>query len=173
MNNSSTIIIVVVALISLLIFYIIGVYNRIITSKNKVNSKWKTIDKEISNKLIITGKMVDIVKLYSKNYEDVLMNVLTIRNRLMNARGINEKIKVNSNLDDALVDLINLQDSINELKKDEKFIKLLKEKEEVNDRITYSKEFFNEMVESHNKLITKRSTKIVAKVFNFKKFQSI
>lgn len=171
MDSNSILIIIVVAILAFLVFYTIGVFNRLINSKNIVNDKWNEIDTQLKKKIEIVPKLIENVKDCAAQEENVFMAVLASRNKVANANSINDKIYANNKLNDNLKSLLELQNTYPKLAKNEKIVDLVNELKEIDSKIDYAKEFYNEAASKHNNKISKIPTSIIAKIFNFNKYE--
>lgn len=164
MEAHTLIIIVVIGVIALLTFCIIGLYNKIINSKNIVNDKWEEINNQLSNKEKLISKIIELIK-ENLNKED--LNILMeTKNKLINSKTINDKIKTNVKINNILGSINNEYNKV--LKDNSKYKELNKQLKEIEDKIDYAKEFYNEVASKHNKLIKKFPLNIVSLLFNFK-----
>lgn len=171
MDTGSFVAIVVVAFISIVVFYVIGIYNKLVNSKNIVNHKWQAIDKLLEDKIKLIGKLVEVIKKYAMQEEALLMLVLTNRNRVDNAISINDKIEANKRLDETLNELINLDKNYEKLNDDDKYKSLIQDINNIDSNIDYAKEFYNKYVVKHNKMLEKFPINVIAKSFNFKTYE--
>ena len=166
MNTGTSVIILVVGIIALLIFCIIGIYNILINSKNRVNDKWEEINKQLDNKIKILSKITEITKDYITPEES--NELLETKNKLVNAISINDKIIANNKLNEILETINNKNDE--KLLTDSKYIEIKESIKEIDDKINYAKEFYNEEAEKHNKLIKKVPIMLIAMLFKFKSY---
>lgn len=166
MDAGTSIIILVVGIIALLIFCIIGIYNVLINSKNRVNDKWEEINKQLDNKSKVLSKITDITKDYLVSEEE--NELLEAKNKLANTIGINDKIIANNKIDELLNEVHKKADE--KLINNSKYIETKEMLKEIDNKINYAKEFYNEAAEKHNKLIKKIPIMLIAKLFNFKSY---
>jgi len=171
MDTSTTIIILSISIIAFITFYVIGVYNRLVNSKNMVNDKWNEIDKQLKRKTELVPKLIEIVKGYAIQEETIFMALFAERNRITNTFSINDKIEANKNLSKNLDLLVNLENNYKKLSKDDKFKAKVEELNKIDAKINYSCEFYNNVVTEHNIKISKFPIKIVAVLFKFKKYE--
>lgn len=171
MDTNTTIIILVISLLAFITFYVIGVYNRLVNSKNMVNDKWNEIDKQLKRKCELIPKLIGIVKEYAPQEEAIFMSILAERNRITNAFSINDKIDANDKLSATFPKLLDLSNTYQKLIENDKFESLVSELKEIDEKINYAKEFYNEVASKHNEKISKMPTNLVAMVFSFKKYE--
>ena len=165
MDKSALLIILVIGVLGFLVFFVIGLYNMIINRKNKVNDKWEEIEKLLNKKAIIFSKLADITKDKLDN-EELVKIAINNKNKLLNTMIINEKIKANSRVDDTIGEIRNRCDD--KLNSDEVYVSVIERLNDINEKLDYSKEFYNKAVDKYNNIIKKFPFNIVAVVFDFK-----
>ena len=170
MDTGMIILIVVVALILLFVFYAIGVYNKLINRRNKVNDQWSQIDVQLKRRSDLIPNLVETVKGYAKHEEGTLTAVIEARNKAVNATSVNEEIEANNQLTGALSKLFALSESYPELKANQNFLSLQADLKDVEDKIAYARQFYNDTVLTYNNLVEMFPSSIVASLFKFKKF---
>lgn len=69
MNTGAIVIIIVVGVILLLVFYGIGVYNKLVNARNKVNDQFSQIDVQLKRRVDLIPNLVETVKGYAKHEE--------------------------------------------------------------------------------------------------------
>jgi len=173
MDIGAIIIIMLIAGLLVLTFYIIGIYNRILDAKNRVEDQFTQIDLEYNKIEELIPNIIEISKKYAK-YEEKLINELDKANKkLINATSINGKINASNNLNEILTKIFNLKETYPELKSNRNFISLQKKLKEVEERIEYAGSFYNDTVAKYNNIREEFPYSIVAKVFKFKEINYI
>ena len=168
--DTSLIIIIVVALVFLLVFYVIGVYNKLVTSRNKVNNQFSQIDVQLKRRTDLIPNLVETVKGYVKHEKDTFKEVVEARNLALGANTVNEKVIAEKELTSALTKLFALTEDYPELKANENFLSLQNDLKETEDKITYARKFYNDSAMSFNDLVGMFPSNIIAKLFGFKEF---
>ena len=171
MDTSTIVIIIIVGILLVLVFYVIGVYNKLVNSKNKVSNQWSQIDVQLKRRADLIPNLVETVKGYAKHEEGTLTAVVEARNKSVNAGTVNEKIDANNQLTGALNKLFALSEAYPELKANENFKSLQEELSKTEDKITYARQFYNDSAMSFNDLVEMFPSNIVAKMFEFKKYE--
>ncbi len=165
-----TAIIIIGAILVLLAGFIIGVYNKLVTQRNKVENQWSQIDIQLKRRADLIPNLVETVKGYAKHEEGTFKAVVEARNRAVNAGTVNEKIEANNELTGALTKLFALAEAYPELKANENFLSLQEDLKDTEDKITYARQFYNDAAMSYNNLIQMVPSNIVAGIFGFKKY---
>lgn len=168
MDIGAIIIIMVISLILILVFYIIGIYNKLVNAKNKVEDQFAQIDVELKRRLDLIPSLVEVVKGYAKHEENTLTEVINARNEMANASGINEELKASNDVSRALNKLFALSESYPDLKSNTNFISLQNDLKETEDKVSYARSFYNDTVLNYNNLREKFPSNIVSSMFKFK-----
>ncbi len=165
-----TVIIIVVGVLALVVFYVIGVYNKLVNARNKVNNQFSQIDVQLKRRADLIPNLVETVKGYAKHEEGTLTAVIEARNKAVSAGSVNEKVEANNELTGALNKLFALAEAYPELKANENFLALQGDLKETEDKITYARQFYNDSAMSFNNLVEMFPSNIVANLFKFKRF---
>ena len=102
MDTGAIVIIIVVGVILLLVFYGIGVYNKLVNARNKVNDQFSQIDVQLKRRVDLIPNLVETVKGYAKHEEKTLTEVIEARNKMATASGINEELEASNQVTAAL-----------------------------------------------------------------------
>lgn len=164
-----TIIIVILALVLICVFYVIGIYNRLVNARNKVKDQFAQIDVQLKRRIDLIPNLVETVKGYAKHEEGTLKEVIEARNKMANANNINEELEASGEVTSALNKLFALAESYPDLKANENFMSLQKDLKETEDKISYARSFYNDTVLSYNNMREQFPSNIIAGMFNFEK----
>ncbi len=170
MSTGTIAIIIIVGILIVLVCYVIGVYNKLVNSRNKVENQWSQIDVQLKRRADLIPNLVETVKGYAKHESDTLEAVVDARSKATSAKTVNEKIEANNELSGALSKLLVISESYPELKANENFLSLQTELSETEDKITYARQFYNDSAMNFNNLVEMFPSNIIASIFGFKKF---
>lgn len=168
MELSSIIIIIIVGIVLLLVFYAVGVYNKLVNARNKVKDQFAQIDVQLKRRVDMIPNLVETVKGYAKHEEKTFKEVVEARNKMNTANGINEELEASNAITGALNKLFALSEAYPELKANENFLLLQKDLKETEDKLSYARQFYNDTVLEYNNLREKFPSNIVASLFKFK-----
>lgn len=171
LSTTATVIIIIFAVIILLVFYGIGVYNKLVNSINKVKDQWAQIDVQLKRRADLIPNLVETVKGYAKHEKNTLTEVIEARNKFVSAGSINEEIEANNQLTGALNKLFALSESYPELKANQNFISLQNDLKDTEDKISYARQFYNDTVLTYNNLVQMFPSNIIANMFKFEVYE--
>ena len=154
---------IIVVILVLLILYVISTYNTLVGLKNKVKDGWSQIEVVLKRRADLIPNLVETVKGYAKHEEGTLTAV--------SATTPEEAMKAEGEVTQALSRLFALTESYPELKANQNFLDLQKSLEETENKITYSRQFYNDNVLNYNNKTEMFPSNIVASIFRFEKFK--
>ena len=154
MSLSVIIIIVLIGILAIYMFYLISIYVKLENRRSLILSKFEEIDKQIGNKLDLVKKIVEI----TNNSE-----LDNLRVTLLNSVTVNDKIKYVKELDYYL----NTIDT-----KDRKVKRLINSINDINLKIDYAKEFYNDTLYEYNMILGTKSGDIMKKIFEYNEYNT-
>lgn len=163
--------IILIVVIVLLVLYIVSVYNGLVSLKNKVDDQASQIDVQLKRRFDLIPNLVETVKGYTKHEKETLEGVIKARNTYVAAGDLGDQLKADGELTNAISKLFALAESYPDLKANENFNNLQKELSSIEEKIVYSRQFYNDSVLKLNNKIEMFPSNIVAGIFNFKKRQ--
>jgi len=168
MDIGAIIIIILISGLLILTFYVIGVYNRVLDGRNRVEDQFTQIDLEINKQISLISNILEVTKKITKYEEKVINEIEKTNKKLDNATSINGKIKALYEVDKAINKIYNLRELYPELKSNKNLTSLLNKLKENKERIEYASSFFNDTVSKYNNVKEEYPYSVVAKIFKFK-----
>ncbi|MBI2414669.1 LemA family protein [candidate division WWE3 bacterium] len=154
-------------LVICLAFYFLYVYNTLATMKVRIKEAWSQIDVQLKRRIDLIPNIVESVKGYAAHEKEVFENVTKARAALMGATGVEATGKADNMLSGALKSLFAVAEAYPELKAQEGFINLQKELSDTEDKVSYSRQFFNTVVRDYNTMLVTFPNSFVANMFGF------
>ena len=154
--------------IAILVVLVAGAYNGLVSSRNKVKDQWSQIDVQLKKRADLIPNIVETVKGYAKHEKETLEDVIKARNALNTASTVEDEMKANNQITGALNKLFALSEAYPELKANENFMSLQKDLKDIEDKISYARQFYNDSVMTYNNKVQMFPTNIIANIFNFK-----
>ena len=158
---------IILIVVVLLIIYIVYLYNSLITLRNRVKNAWSQIDVQLKRRTDLIPNLVETVKGYATHEKTVFENVTKARSSLMNAKTVQENAEANNLLTDTLKSLFAVAENYPELKASENFRELQAMLSETEDKIAYSRQFYNDTVLMYNNKVQMFPSNLMANLFTF------
>ena len=160
--------IALIVVVVLLIVWIIGVYNNLVSLKMRVKNAWAQIDTQLKRSFDLIPNLVETVKGYAAHEQGTLEKVIAARNTYASATSVEDKAKANNELTSTLKSIFALGEAYPELKANENFLALQTELAGTEDKVAYSRQFYNDTVQMYNTAIMKFPNNILAGMFGYK-----
>lgn len=160
--------IVVGFIILLLVLYLWLTYNSLIVLRERIREALSSIDVQLKRRTDLIPNLVETVKGYAKHEKEVFENVTKARTALMGAKSPHEKAESNNMLTDALKSLFAVAEAYPNLRASENFQQLQNELTDTENKISYSRQFYNSNILAYNSKIKQFPAMFIAQQFNFK-----
>ena len=159
---------IILVVVVLLVVVVVSGYNSLVSLRNKVKDQWSQIDVQLKKRADLIPNIVETVKGYAKHEKETLEGVIKARNALNTASSVEEEMAANNQITGALNKLFALSEAYPELKANENFMSLQKDLKDVEEKISYARQFYNDTVMTYNNKVQMFPTNIIANIFNFK-----
>ena len=143
-----------IGLIGLIIIIFLYYYNRFAVLSNRIDNSLSQIDVQLKRRADLIPNLIETVKGYAKHEKTIMDDVVNARKALIGAKGIEGKIKANDKLESALKSIFALAENYPNLKANENFLELQRELAATEDKIAYSRQYYNDSILSYNNLTT-------------------
>ena len=154
MDLLSLIVLIVVLLIIVgFILWIISYYNRIIVYENRIDNAWGQIDVQLKRRADLIPNLIETVRGYMQHERGTMDSVTQARAALMSAKGPQESIDANNKLTATLKTLFAVAENYPDLKANQNFLQLQDELTHTEDKISYSRQHYNDTVLLFNNTI--------------------
>ena len=160
--------IILIIIVVLILIYLGSTYNSFVVLKNRVKDQWAQIDVQLKRRFDLIPNLVETVKGYASHEKDTLEAVVKARNEYLSSDTPEGKIAANNDLNKVVTKLFALAESYPELKADTSFRELQTTLTETEDKISYARQFYNDVVMKYNNKVEVFPSNIVAGMFGFK-----
>lgn len=161
--------IVILVIVLVLAVYVVSTYNGLVQSRNKVRDQFSQIDVQLKRRFDLIPNLVETVKGYAKHESETLEKVIQARNNYANAKTDAEKVEAANEMSRGVMNIMALAESYPDLKANTNFVDLQNQLKEVEDKIGYARQFYNDSVLMYNNKIEMFPSNLVASMFGFKK----
>ena len=164
------VLIVLLAVVILGGLLLLGIYNGLIRARVRAREAWSGIDVQLKRRASLIPNLVETVKGYAAHEQEVLENVTRARAQLEQAGGAAQAAQADNMLTSALRTLFAVSENYPQLRANENFLALQKELADVEEKIAFSRQFYNRNVMDFNTRIQVFPSVIIANMFNFERF---
>lgn len=155
-------------IIVVLIVVVIALYNGLVVARQKVRNAWSQIDVQLQRRFDLIPNLVESVKGYMAHEKGVLSQVTELRTSWTKAQSVGEKAKLDNQLSDTLKTIMALSENYPDLKASQNFSELQEELRATENKISFSRQFYNDSVTMYNTKLEVVPTNIIASMFHFK-----
>lgn len=159
--------IVIVAIAIVIVFFFISIYNNLVSLRMKVREGFSTIDVFLKKRYDLIPNLVETVKGYANHEKETLNQVVEARGKALSS-SVDDKLKYEGELSNALSRLLMLSENYPDLKADTQFVNLQNQLQQIESEIEKSRRYYNGVVREFNTSIQKFPNCIVASTFKFK-----
>ena len=142
--------IIIVVLVAIVIALIV-MRNNLVVARQRVKNAWSQIDVQLQRRFDLIPNLVETVKGYMAHESDVL-----------------EKVSIDSSLSSTLKTIMALSENYPDLKANTNFMNLQDELSKTEDKLSYSRQFYNDTVTKYNTQLEVFPSNIAAGLFGFK-----
>jgi LemA protein len=143
-------IIIVVAVVGLIALFLITQYNRLIRLNIAVDEAWAQIEVQLKRRTDLIPNLVETVKGYAKHEQSTFDAVVTARAKATSATGVADTAAADGMLTQALRGLLAVAEAYPDLKASSNFLSLQEELATTENKVAFSRQFYNDNVRSLN-----------------------
>lgn len=158
---------IILAIIVILVIAIIGMYNGLVQSKIKVDNAWSQIDVQLQRRFDLIPNFVETVKGYMNHEKETFEKIAQLRTSWANTQTVSEKADLDQQLSTALKTIMAVSENYPELKANQNFSDLSEELRNTENKISFSRQFYNDTVTMYNTKLQVFPSNIIASMFNF------
>ena len=165
---------VLLGVVAVIGVYLALTYNGLIQERNKVKNSWSQIDVQLKRRFDLIPNLVETVKGFAKQEKDIFMAFADARKMFdqgVKDNSVKELAQAEQMLSKGLGRLIAVAEAYPQLKSDTSFNNLMGTLKETEDKISYSRQFYNDSVLKFNNKVEVFPTNLIANMFNFKVFE--
>jgi LemA protein len=159
MNMSTVVLLVVLAV---LVLWVVGAYNSLVSLKNQVLNAWKQIDVQLKRRHDLIPNLVNTVKGAMDFERSTLDAVISARNRAVSATGVRQTAQAEGELTQALGRLFALTEAYPDLKATGNVAALQEELTSTENKIGFARQLYNDVATQYNTKQMQFPTNLIA-----------
>ena len=145
-----TALVVVLCIIAVLVLWLIGAYNGLVSMRQRCKQSFADIDVQLKQRQDLVPNLVETVKGYAKHEKETLENVIKWRNAAQAATGPAAQAAAEGQLTQSLRQLMVVAEAYPDLKANANFQQLAAELSDLENKIAAARRFFNNSASEYN-----------------------
>ena len=159
---------IILAIVVAAVIYVISVYNNLKTMENRVENAWSQIDVQLQRRFDLIPNFVETVKGYMAHESETFEKIVALRTSWANAGSVADKASIDNQLSGTLKTIMAVSENYPELKANQNFLDLSEELRNTENKISFSRQFYNDTVTKYNTSLELFPSNVIANMFNFK-----
>ncbi len=158
---------IILAIIAVIVIAVIALYNSLVTLRQRVKNAWSQIDVQLQRRFDLIPNLIECVKGYMAHEKDVLAKVTELRTSWAKAQTVQEKATLDNELSGVLKTIMAVSENYPDLKASQNFSELQEELRNTENKISYSRQFYNDSVTRYNIKLELFPSNLIASMFHF------
>ena len=170
--------IITLAVIAIIIFYVVGIYNRLVALKNRFKNAYAQIDVQLTRRYDLIPNLVETAKGYMAHEKETLEAVIQARNQAVSANQAAAKhpddssaiqgiVGAETMLTGALGKFFALSASYPDLKANETMTNVMEELSTTENKVAFSRQAYNDSVMTYNTYKEQFPNNMISNQFDF------
>lgn len=159
--------IIVIVILGLIVLFVIGLYNGLVSLRNQVKNAWAQIDVQLKRRHDLIPNLVETAKGYMQHERGTMEAVTQARAAAKGAAGVEAQASAERGLAGALSRFFAVAENYPDLKANQNFLALQEELSTTENKISFARQFYNDIVMRYNTKIQTVPSNIIAGMFKF------
>ena len=159
---------ILIAILVIILFACIGMYNSLVSLRQQTSNAWAQIDVQLKRRYDLIPNLVETVKGYMKFESETLEKVIQARNMALGAKSVGEKAAAEQQVSTSLNGLFAIAEQYPDLKANQNMLSLQEELKSTENKIAFSRQYYNDIVTTYNTKIETFPSSIFASAGGFK-----
>ena len=160
---------VVLAIIVAGVLFIVGIYNSLVRLRNQVDNSWSQIDVQLKRRHDLIPNLIETAKGYMHHERETFEAITNARSQAMGAKSVGEASQAEGILGAAMSKFLLTVENYPDLKANQNFLALQEELSSTENKISFSRQAYNDQVLFFNNKIQMFPSNIIAGMFSFSK----
>ena len=162
-----TAVLIIIGLIVLLAIILMVLYNGLVKLRNRIENAWAQIDVQLKRRFDLVPNLVESVKGYATHEREVFEKVTQARSMIQSAQSLEQRQQGENMLTNTLRSLFAVAEAYPQLQANQNFLDLQQQLSDLEAKIAFARQFFNDTTMKFNTEIQSFPTNILAGMFGF------
>jgi LemA protein len=182
MSTILVILLILAAVAAIAVFWVIGLYNGLVTFRNRYKNAFSQIDVQLKRRYDLIPNLVETAKTYMAHEKDTLEAVIKARNQASSAReavasaptsaaALQTLNQAEAGLTAAMTRFSIVQEAYPDLKANQNMMQLTEELTSTENKIAFARQAYNDAVMHYNNRREMFPSSFIAGTFNFTEAQ--
>ncbi|MDO8508114.1 MAG: LemA family protein [Nanoarchaeota archaeon] len=156
---------IIIAFLAIIVIMFVFYYNRFVVLGNRIDNSLAQIDVQLKKRADLVPNLISSIKGYVKHEKGVITEVTNARKAMLSGKTLPERAKAGSELQTALKSIFALAENYPQLRANENFLQLQQELSAIEDKIAYTRQFYNDSILSYNNSVESFPGVMFAKIY--------
>jgi LemA protein len=161
---------IILGIIVIVILWMVGMYNGLVGLRNRVKNAWAQIDVQLKRRFDLIPNLMETVKGYMHHERETMEAVTQARAAVqqVTSAGAAARGQAEGALGQALGRLFAVAEAYPDLKANQNFLALQEELTSTENKISFSRQYYNDSVLQYNNKTQMFPTNMIAGMFGFR-----
>lgn len=159
---------IILAVIIVIAIVLIALYNGLVQARLRVDNAWSQIDVQLQRRFDLIPNFIETVKGYMTHEKETFEKITELRSAWYDNASVAEKASLDNQLSTTLKSIMAISESYPDLKANQNFSELSEELRNTENKISFSRQFYNDTVTTYNTKLEVFPSNLIANMFNFK-----
>lgn len=159
---------IILAVIIVIAIVLIALYNGLVQARLRVDNAWSQIDVQLQRRFDLIPNFIETVKGYMTHEKETFEKITELRSSWSDNASVAEKASLDNELSTTLKSIMAISESYPDLKANQNFSELSEELRNTENKISFSRQFYNDTVTTYNTKLEVFPSNLIANMFNFK-----
>ena len=141
---------IILGIILLIVVIFALYYNRFTILENRIDNSLSQIDVQLKKRADLVPNLIETVKGYAKHEKSIMTEVTNARKAMLGAKDLSAKVRAGDKLQNALKSIFAIAENYPQLRANENFLNLQQELSAIEEKVAYSRQYYNDSILSYN-----------------------
>lgn len=156
---------ILIGILILVVLVTIYYFNRFTVLSNRIDNSLSQIDVQLKRRADLVPNLIETVKGYVKHEKGIMTEVTKARTELVGAGSLDKRAAAGAKLQTALGSLFAIAENYPQLKANENFLHLQQELASIEDKVAYSRQYYNDAILTYNNMVETFPARMFASMF--------